>query len=542
MLGRYRLVRRIAVGGMAELFEARQVETDEPAVVKVVLPQHARDAEFVQMLTDEARLAIKLSHPNLVRVLEYGHEGDQHFLVMEYVQGPTLAALLQAARQVDRPPSPAVALSICRQLLDALRHLHGLTDEQGAALEVVHRDVTPANVLVDRDAGRVKLGDFGIAQHRLRVTRTRTGVIKGTVQYMAPEQVTGSGIDQRTDLYGVGLILFEMLTLRPFIHAEREVELLRLAEEPPWVPPSSLRPGLEPLDRLVRRTLGRFPEERFPDAAAFIEAVDRAGPSCHADELRAWIDGLPAVEADTPALPLEQRPVTRVAPAPRPTRRSMVLLWALLLALPVAAIAALWSLVPGPAGTSDAGRTEAAVAGLSADSRPAADHAAAADLTRPDLTRADLPPRRRHPTPIARPTPDAAPVPPAPPTVPSRGRDELLARLTRATGELQRRGILIDDLPAALRRELEGMGPRLRTEPDPPEAALATLERRLVRVRVDRALVAAKIKRVDRLLRQRGSRVPRELKDRASQALQEFMDGRHGEANRQLNSILRQLR
>ena len=121
-LGRYRLVRRIAVGGMAELFEARDTD-DTTVVVKVVLPQHARDPEFVQMLADEARLTMRLHHPNLVRVLEYGHEGDQHFMVMEYVRGPTLAALLQIARQAGRPPSPALALQVAEEVDD--RRLHG---------------------------------------------------------------------------------------------------------------------------------------------------------------------------------------------------------------------------------------------------------------------------------------------------------------------------------------------------------------------------------------------------------------------------------
>ncbi len=271
-VGGYRLVRRIAVGGMGEVFEARPEDGGEPVVLKVLLPQHAEAPEFLEMFSDEARLACRLHHPGLVRVHEAGRDGGTLFMVMERVDGPTLAQALETGG----PVPPALALEVARRLLEALEYLHGLTDEHGRPLEVVHRDVTPGNVLLSRD-GEVKLSDFGIARHRLRTVRTRTGVIKGTVQYLSPEQVAGGPeVDARADLYGVGLILFELLTGRAFIHAEREIDLLRLAEDPPWTAPSSLNQDLDPaLDRLLRPALKRFPEERYPGARSFLEARGR---------------------------------------------------------------------------------------------------------------------------------------------------------------------------------------------------------------------------------------------------------------------------
>jgi serine/threonine-protein kinase len=255
---------------MAEVLEARREGAEQTVVLKVLLPQHAADPEFAAMLADEARLALDLVHPNLVRVLEVG-EG---FLAMERIDGPPLSAILRHVRRCGQGLPAGLALLVGEQLLEALSYIHGRQDQHGRPLEIVHRDISPGNVLISR-RGEVKLGDFGIARHRLRSARTRTGVIKGTVQYMAPEQVLGGDeVDRRTDLYGVGLLLFEMLTGRPFLDAEREVDLLRRAENPPWVAPSSVRPGLDPrLDRLLRPALARYPEERYPSAESFAAAL-----------------------------------------------------------------------------------------------------------------------------------------------------------------------------------------------------------------------------------------------------------------------------
>jgi serine/threonine-protein kinase len=535
---------------MAELFEAHSPELGT-VVVKIVLPQYARDPEFVQMLEDEARLCERLDHEHLVRVLDHGSDRGRRFLVMEYVDGPSLAQVLAAARGARSFPSPATALHLCRQLLEALDYLHDLTDEDGAPLEVVHRDVTPGNVLVSRD-GRVKLGDLGIARHRLRATRTRTGVIKGTVQYMAPEQVTGDTADTRTDLYGVGLILFELLTLRPFIHGEREVDLLRLAEDPPWTAPSALRASLpEALDQLTRRALRRFPEQRYRSARAFISALDQIVDAPGGEpSVRAWIEALPLDERAAGA-PMSD---VGVGAAPAGTRvaspalgRSRAWLLALLLALPVA-LASVGLLVL----RDSRGPAPAPLDGGSVDLRrdmPPPDQTATPDAVRDsrgpvDLARAPGRPPGRRPRPKTKSTKSTRPPPRPPPAAPSLAerRGPLRERLRKLEQSLADRGVLLEDLRPAVRSRLRTARGLLEggvADLDAFERELPGLAAALSGVRVDRGLVEAKMKRVDRLLRRSG--VPTGLKEQAGQALQDFMDGRYAAANRRLNRILRAL-
>ena len=554
-LGRYTLLRRLAVGGMAELYRARRDEDGLEVALKLVLPQHAHDPAFIQMLMDEARLARELDHPGLVRVLDHGQEAGQAFLAMELVLGPSLAALLDAARRTGRALSPGIALRVARDLLEALRYLHGLRDAAGASLEVVHRDVTPGNVLIEARSGQVRLGDFGIAQHRLRQARTRTGVIKGTVQYMAPEQVTGSGIDARTDLYGVGLMLFELLTLRPFVEAERELDLLRLVEDPGWRAPSSLRPELSPvLDALCRRALRRFPEERYPDARAFLAALEQAEATLPsrtgAVELAALCaelatDEPPASTADTMAMvgAVPTLAASAVAPVPSPTRARRLPAMAILVGVAAlgSGLFAWWRIRepkhPLPTRVAlDAGPRLAVGLERAADG--------SATRSRPDSHRgADRPgsldaPRRKRVIRVAvRPRIDAGR-----PAVPGRSveRGSQLRRLQAARSLARSRGILADDLPAALAGRLRRAEEALAGAGDPASIGpeVATLEAELGALRVSRELVEAKLRRVDALLKRRGGAAPRALRDAAAQALQAFMDRRYAEANQELNAIL----
>ena len=278
-VGDYQLVRRIAVGGMAEIFEARSLRADAPArrvVLKVLLPQYAGDAEFLRMLEDEAKVGMLLSHPNLVRMYEVGHAGARHFLVMDLVDGIALSDLIRALRQRDQRVPVEVLVFVIDQVLEALAYVHEVADAEGKPLQIVHRDVTPHNVLLSRE-GQVRLGDFGIARSNVRDARTRTGVIKGKLRYLAPEQVTGSAIDARTDLYAVGLMLFEMLTGKHFLEGETEIEMLRAAEAPAFRTPSSVADVDPRFDGVVRRALERFPEERYPNARAFLRALRKVG-------------------------------------------------------------------------------------------------------------------------------------------------------------------------------------------------------------------------------------------------------------------------
>jgi serine/threonine-protein kinase len=324
-LGDYQLVRRIAVGGMAEIFEARSLRADAPArrvVLKVLLPQYAGDAEFLRMLEDEAKVGMLLSHPNLVRMYEVGHAGARHFLVMDLVDGIALSDLIRALRQRDQRVPVEVLVFVIDQVLEALAYVHEVADAEGKPLQIVHRDVTPHNVLLSRE-GQVRLGDFGIARSNVRDARTRTGVIKGKLRYLAPEQVTGSAIDARTDLYAVGLMLFEMLTGKHFLEGETEIEMLRAAEAPAFRTPSSVADVDPRFDGVVRRALERFPEERYPNARAFLRALRKVGDELGVrggpQQLTPWVSQV------CDELPQEDVPVVLVGDESGPVGTNAVL-------------------------------------------------------------------------------------------------------------------------------------------------------------------------------------------------------------------------
>jgi eukaryotic-like serine/threonine-protein kinase len=552
-LGSYRLLRRIAVGGMAEVFAASDVgdrgrpgarSPDEPLVVKILLPQHAADPEFVQMFVDEARLTAGLDHPNLVRVHDFGQQGSEHFIVMERVDGPTLATLLGQLRRTGRSLPVPLVLLVAARLLEALQYIHSRADEAGRSLEIVHRDVTPGNVLLAVD-GAIKLGDFGIARSRLRSGRTRTGVIKGTVQYMAPEQIADGGVDRRTDLYGVGLILFEMLAGAPYVVGEREVDLLRVAQDPPWRAPSSLRDDVDArLDRVLRPALTRFPEERYPEARAFLAALRQLDPDLTVDaevaRRGAQLGGLAREAAgDRAAVTPEADAVPDpppASPAP-PPRRSRSVILSVALALATAGGVATWLLTKAPrqggASTDRDARTVQRPDAAARDRAPSRviDRALETPSAAPDARR----PRRVRVSRVdARPIRDAR--------IEEIG--PLRQRLRSALGALGGRGLLEEDLPATLRGRLATARQRLQGgSAAAARSALEELERELPTVKIDRSIVESKAKRVDQLLRAAGARPDAQrLRDRASVALQELMEGHFATANRQLNEILAALR
>lgn len=312
------VVRRIAVGGMAEVFLVRG-ERASRAVLKRMLPQHRGDPELVRAFVHEAELGRALAtpvHPALVRTLEHGEDATGGWIVLEHVDGATLAEILAAARRAGEAVPLGVALHVTATLLDVLAFVHGATDAAGRPLGIVHRDVTPENLLVSRD-GAVKLGDFGIARSRLRDARTRTGVIKGKLAYLAPEQVTGSSVDARADLYAAGILLWELVTGRPWLDAADELSLLRAAEDPPRRSPSSL--GGDPrLDPVLARALARFPEERFPTAAAFRGALAPLLETELRGDERAWLAR--GAQALAPPGPAPCAPDPAPAPPPEPPR------------------------------------------------------------------------------------------------------------------------------------------------------------------------------------------------------------------------------
>lgn len=275
-VGPYELLERIGSGGMAEIYVARENTAESRlgrVAIKRILPQLAKDHRFVAMFCDEARICAALSHPNIVRVVDFGeHDGDL-FIAMEYVEGVSCAKLLRAvAARGQRFPIGA-ALYIMEQVLKALEYAHEAQDEHGRALGLVHRDVSPGNIMVSR-AGEVKLTDFGIVRSEFVARRTYPGELKGKIGYMAPEQVVGAEVDRRTDLFAIGIVLSEMLVARPLFPGPSEMEILtRIYEANIDVLEHHGKDLPACLLQLLRRALARRREDRFQNAGEFLQAV-----------------------------------------------------------------------------------------------------------------------------------------------------------------------------------------------------------------------------------------------------------------------------
>jgi serine/threonine-protein kinase len=281
-IGEYEIVAPLRAGGMASLYLARRAGAagfSKPVAIKVIHTHLARDPAFVEMFLDEARLSARIQDPNVVHVEDLGEADGMFYLAMEYVLGVSLASLLARHVQGDQQLDPALAVAIAMRVADGLHAAHELRDEHGASLEVVHRDVSPQNVLVS-EAGHVKLIDFGVARARGRLQETEAGALKGKVRYMSPEQAYGRPIDRRTDVYALGIVLWEMLTMRRLIEGANDIEALELARAPRVVPPTRHRPGLPPdLDHVVVTALARDADARYATAQAFRRALAGAMPA-----------------------------------------------------------------------------------------------------------------------------------------------------------------------------------------------------------------------------------------------------------------------
>ena len=232
-VGRYEIVDELAVGGMARLFRARTRGPhgfEKLVVIKTILPHLASNDSFRQMFIDEARIAARLEHPKIVQVLELGTEGGELFIAMELVDGPDVLMLLRGCARAHRNMPVEVAVHIAHEVLDALDFAHEATDEEGRPLGVVHRDISPGNILVSR-RGHVKLTDFGIARAAERHQKTEAGTLKGKFSYMSPEQVLGQEVDARSDLFAVGTVLSEMLTGRHLFTAQSDLDVLLMVRD-----------------------------------------------------------------------------------------------------------------------------------------------------------------------------------------------------------------------------------------------------------------------------------------------------------------------
>ena len=327
--GRYTLLERLAVGGMAEVFRAKISSShgfEKILVIKRILPHLAADPNFVSMFIDEAKLTAQLTHPKIVQVLDFGEVRGQFFTALEYIDGFDGLGLLRIAAQkrvhVPRP----LAVFIVSEILEALDYAHNARDMEGKPMQIVHRDISPSNIFISK-RGDVKLGDFGIAHAQRRESKTQAGTLKGKYGYMSPEQVVGRPIDARSDLFAVGVVLAELLTGRRLFSAPadldvllkvRDVKLDRLDKYGADLPKA--------LDRIVRGALRKNPRERFGSSAEFRDELadylfstgQRIGPS----DLRAFTGTLFDTSPDAAARLLQEarrmetpKAASKVAPA-----------------------------------------------------------------------------------------------------------------------------------------------------------------------------------------------------------------------------------
>jgi serine/threonine protein kinase len=284
-VGPYSLTERLGSGGMAEVWVGQNSQGARGAryAIKRILPQLAKDARFVAMFCDEARICAALHHPNIVRVLDFGEDNGELFMAMEYVEGTSCARLLRSVAAKGRRFPLDVALFIAREVLEALAYAHDATDEQGRALGIVHRDVSPGNVLVS-SSGDVKLTDFGIVRSEFIARRTYPGELKGKIGYMSPEQVVGGDVDPCSDLFTLGIVLSEMLLTRPLFPGRSEMETLTRIYEA----------DLRTLDQhgddlpkglvdILRWTLQRRPKDRPRSARELACALDEFAIKAHVE-------------------------------------------------------------------------------------------------------------------------------------------------------------------------------------------------------------------------------------------------------------------
>ncbi|MBP8808446.1 MAG: protein kinase [Kofleriaceae bacterium] len=302
--GPYTVFERLGVGGMATVHRAKQrgIEGIERVVaLKRLLPHLAEDATFIKSFVREAKLALMLHHANVVQLFELGKVGGVYFIAMEYIDGRDVRRILRQARKVSGPPTINVTLSLLIQACEALEYAHTKCDDDGEPLGLVHRDVSPSNLMVTR-SGHLKVIDFGIAKAQSQQLRTQTGRVKGKLAYMAPEAIAGKELDARSDLFSIGVIAHELLTARPLFASKNEYQTLLNVQKSELIPPSAFNQAVPPeLDAIVLRALARDPDERYGSAAELrddLHAVRiRYQLSATNREVQAWSDWAFSLEA-----------------------------------------------------------------------------------------------------------------------------------------------------------------------------------------------------------------------------------------------------
>ena len=311
-LGRYQLLERLGQGSTAEVWK---IDSTGPSgfrstrVAKCLLPQLAADASFVSLLVDEAKLSARLDHPNVVRVFDLEQIDGEYLLTMEFVDGCELRALLAALARSGSPPV-GLALYVAREICRGLAHAHALADEQGRVLGVVHRDVSPTNILLSR-VGAVKLTDFGVA-NALSAAQPDRARVQGNLAYMAPEQLAGQRVDAHADVYALGVVLHECLTAQRLWKGAYDVEGMRLLRTRPIAPASTVNHEVTAaLDALCAQATATDPADRFASAVEMEQAITALPESRSFDA------------AQLAELMRQHAPAVKAAPPGEPSRRTM---------------------------------------------------------------------------------------------------------------------------------------------------------------------------------------------------------------------------
>jgi eukaryotic-like serine/threonine-protein kinase len=308
------------MGGMAEVFKATDssaVGDHRTVVVKRILPSRSHDTEFVRLFMAEAKILGLCHHPSVVQAYDFGESGGVPFLVLEYVDGPSIASALSTVRASGRKVPMEVAAHFAHEVCQALEYVHTLKGETGEPLKIIHRDVTPSNVILTNDGG-IKLLDFGIAKYRASEANRSEGLIKGKLPYLAPEALEGKAIDSRVDIFSLGVVLHEMLTLTRLFGSDSQVAASRKILTLPIAPPSKTRPSVpSDLDGIVMKALERDPVNRYQTAREMANDLQWfvSNSGLKKGRIRAFVHGLTMLSP--PGAPLRDVTVTLVDEAPR---------------------------------------------------------------------------------------------------------------------------------------------------------------------------------------------------------------------------------
>ncbi len=328
--GKYLLLDRINVGGMAEVFKAKAfgVEGFERLVaVKRILPNIAEDEEFITMFIDEAKIAVQLSHANIAQIFDLGRVDDSYFIALELVQGKDLRAMFDTCRNKPQLNAGSTAMPIAQacfiimKACEGLDYAHNKRDASGQELHLVHRDVSPQNILISYE-GEVKLIDFGIAKAAGKASKTQQGILKGKFGYMSPEQVRGLPLDRRSDVFSVGILLYELLTGERLFVGESDFSTLEKVRNVEILPPSTYNRKInDELERIVMKALAKDVDDRYQNAIDVHDDLQAymysAGEFYSRKDLAAWMKKIYAADIEAEVAKLESyRAMTVPTPSP----------------------------------------------------------------------------------------------------------------------------------------------------------------------------------------------------------------------------------